>query len=42
MSSDGGERLKEFLNHQANVRLAQLGYSRWMIRDAKREGWWAA
>ena len=32
--------LKEFLNEQANRRLAGLGYSDGMIRDAKREAWW--
>jgi predicted dehydrogenase/threonine dehydrogenase-like Zn-dependent dehydrogenase len=33
-------RLKRFLNDQANRRLAQLGYSEPMVRDAKREAWW--
>ena len=33
-------RLKGFLNEQANIRLAQLGNSEPMIRDAKREAWW--
>jgi 2-desacetyl-2-hydroxyethyl bacteriochlorophyllide A dehydrogenase len=39
---DGRRRgVKEFLNQQANVRLAQLGHSPPMIRDAKREAlWW--
>ncbi len=38
---DGRRRgVKEFLNQQANVRLAQLGHSPAMIRDAKREAWW--
>jgi predicted dehydrogenase/NADPH:quinone reductase-like Zn-dependent oxidoreductase len=32
--------MRDFLNKQANVRLAQLGHSDAMIRDAKREGWW--
>jgi predicted dehydrogenase/threonine dehydrogenase-like Zn-dependent dehydrogenase len=32
--------LKDFFNQQANVRLAQLGHSPAMIRDAKREAWW--
>jgi 2-desacetyl-2-hydroxyethyl bacteriochlorophyllide A dehydrogenase len=35
-----GRGVKEFLNRQANVRLAQLGHSPAMIRDAKREAWW--
>jgi 2-desacetyl-2-hydroxyethyl bacteriochlorophyllide A dehydrogenase len=35
-----GRGVKEFLNQQANVRLAQLGHSPAMIRDAKREAWW--
>jgi 2-desacetyl-2-hydroxyethyl bacteriochlorophyllide A dehydrogenase len=35
-----GPGVKEFLNQQANVRLAQLGHSPAMIRDAKREAWW--
>ena len=33
-------RLKRFFNDQASVRLAQVGYSDPMIRDAKREAWW--
>jgi 2-desacetyl-2-hydroxyethyl bacteriochlorophyllide A dehydrogenase len=33
-------RIKNFLNRQANTRLAQLGHSEPMIRDAKREAWW--
>ena len=33
-------RAKEFLTQQANVRLAQLGHSPPMVRDAKREAWW--
>jgi 2-desacetyl-2-hydroxyethyl bacteriochlorophyllide A dehydrogenase len=33
-------QIKDFLNHQANVRLARLGHSDPMIRDAKREAWW--
>jgi 2-desacetyl-2-hydroxyethyl bacteriochlorophyllide A dehydrogenase len=33
-------RLKRLLNEQANRRLAQLGYSEPMVRDAKREAWW--
>jgi 2-desacetyl-2-hydroxyethyl bacteriochlorophyllide A dehydrogenase len=38
---DGRRRgVKEFLNQQATVRLAQLGHSPAMIRDAKREAWW--
>ncbi|MGH3004333.1 MAG: Gfo/Idh/MocA family oxidoreductase [Gaiellaceae bacterium] len=34
------DALKRFLNEQANRRLARLGYSDGMIRDAKREAWW--
>jgi 2-desacetyl-2-hydroxyethyl bacteriochlorophyllide A dehydrogenase len=33
-------RIKSFLNRQANVGLAKLDYSDPMIRDAKREAWW--
>jgi 2-desacetyl-2-hydroxyethyl bacteriochlorophyllide A dehydrogenase len=33
-------QIKDFLNQQANVRLARLGHSDPMIRDAKREAWW--
>ena len=32
--------MKQYVNAQANRRLAQLGYSEPMIRDAKREAWW--
>lgn len=32
--------LKDLLNEQAGIRLAQLGHSEPMIRDAKREAWW--
>jgi UDP-N-acetyl-2-amino-2-deoxyglucuronate dehydrogenase len=32
--------LKDLLNEQAGIRLAQLGHSDPMIRDAKREAWW--
>ena len=35
-----GRKIKEFLNEQANVRLAQIGHSSPMVRDAKREAWW--
>lgn len=35
-----GGRVKDFLNRQANARLAQLGHSEAMIRDAKRSAWW--
>lgn len=34
------DAVKRFLNDQANRRLARLGYSDGMIRDAKREAWW--
>jgi hypothetical protein len=37
---DPQRRVKAFLNEQANLRLAQLGHSQAMVRDAKREGWW--
>ena len=33
-------RVKAFLNAQGSVRLAQLGHSPAMVRDAKREAWW--
>jgi 2-desacetyl-2-hydroxyethyl bacteriochlorophyllide A dehydrogenase len=35
-----GRGAKQFLTQQANVRLAQLGHSPAMVRDAKREAWW--
>jgi predicted dehydrogenase/threonine dehydrogenase-like Zn-dependent dehydrogenase len=35
-----GRRIKDFFNEQATLRLAQLGHSDPMIRDAKREAWW--
>jgi 2-desacetyl-2-hydroxyethyl bacteriochlorophyllide A dehydrogenase len=35
-----GRKIKEFLNEQASVRLAQIGHSSPMVRDAKREAWW--
>ena len=35
-----GPGVKAFLTQQANVRLAQLGHSPPMVRDAKREAWW--
>ena len=39
-SPDSRSRIKQFLNDQATTRLAQLGHSEPMIRDAKREAWW--
>ena len=38
--SSFSSRPKAFLNRQANLRLAQLGYTEPMTRDAKREAWW--
>jgi 2-desacetyl-2-hydroxyethyl bacteriochlorophyllide A dehydrogenase len=40
LMNDARRRVKAFLNEQASVRLAQLGHSPAMIRDAKREAWW--
>jgi predicted dehydrogenase/threonine dehydrogenase-like Zn-dependent dehydrogenase len=37
---DWRRSVKAFLNEQASSRLAQLGHSPAMIRDAKREAWW--